>query len=297
MMADLAEASPAARAMFDRADDILGWSVREVCFVGPAERLDRTDVSQPAIFTASAAALAALDEALGDSRPEPAMMAGLSLGEYTALYAADAIDFEPCLRLVAERGRLMQQAAEASDSGMVSVLGLDEEAARKLCEAAAEGDVLTPANFNCPGQVVLSGRSEACRRAAELAGEHGAKAAKPLNVAGAFHSELMAPAAEGLAKALAETDFRPPRRPVLSNVDAKPHEGPERIRERLIAQMTHPVRWEACVRAMIDGGVESFYEIGPGRVLAGLLRRIDRGRSVRSVNSAAALSELAGEPA
>ena len=295
MMADLAEASPAAKRIFKRADEQLGFALSELCFAGPEARLDATDVSQPAIFTCSAATLAAMHEALGDEKlPPPAMLAGLSLGEYTALYAADAIDFAPALDLVARRGRAMQAAAEAAPGGMVSIIGLGEPKVLELCEAAAAGATLAPANFNCPGQIVLSGDLAACGRAAEMAKDFGASGAVPLKVAGAFHSPLMAPAAEGLGEALAAADFRPPRWPVIANVDAAAHGRPEAIREKLAAQLTRPVRWAQSMQFMLDSGVKTFYEIGPGRVLAGLMRRIDRQARVTGLNSANALAKLAG---
>ncbi len=295
MMADLAEASSAARALLDKADQQLGYRLSDLCFNGPAERLNATDLSQPAIFACSAAALAAMQEALEDRVPVPAMMAGLSLGEYTALYAADAIDFAPALDLVAQRGRYMQQAAEVRPGGMVSIIGLDEPKVTELCAAAAQGAMLAPANFNCPGQIVVSGDLAACQRAADMAKDFGAAGAVPLNVAGAFHTQLMAPAAEKLAQALSAVEIRPPRWPVIANVDASPHGEVETIRARLVGQLTAPVRWEQSVRGMLAAGVELFYEIGPGRVLAGLLRRIDRRAAVRSINSADALAKLAGE--
>ena len=212
MMADLAEASSAARAVFAQADAALGYSLSGLCFNGPAERLNATDVSQPAMFVCSAAALAAMKEALGDGVPVPAMMAGLSLGEYTALHAAGAIDFEPAVGLVAQRGRFMQEAAEARPGGMVSVIGLDERKIDELCRAAADGAVLAPANYNCPGQIVISGDRAACERAAAMAKDFGASGAIPLQVAGAFHTQFMAPAAEKLAEAISAVRICAPGR-------------------------------------------------------------------------------------
>jgi [acyl-carrier-protein] S-malonyltransferase len=297
MMADLAEASLAAREVFDRADAQLGYSLSELCFNGPARRLNATDVSQPAIFVCSAAALAAMKDALGEKVPATRMMAGLSLGEYTALYAADALDFGAALDLVDQRGQYMQEAAEACPGGMISILGLDEEKVLALCAAAAEGDpgALVPANFNCPGQIVISGSADACRRAAEMAADFGASGAVPLQVAGAFHSPFMRPAAERLAQAIRQAEIRRPRQPVIANVTAAPHQGAEAIRQGLVAQMTSPVRWWQSMQYMLDDGVEAFYEIGPGRVLAGLMRRIRRTAQVKSINSADALARLAGE--
>jgi len=223
------------------------------------------------------------------------MMAGLSLGEYTALYAADAIDFAPALELVATRGRLMQAAAEAAPGGMVSILGADEQQVRGLCAAAAQGAELAPANFNCPGQIVVSGDIAACDRAEAMAKDFGASGAVRLKVSGAFHSRFMQSAAEGLAEAIAAVEFRPPRWPVIANVDAAPHCCDEMIKRKLIAQVTCPVRWAESIKYMLDNGIDAFYEIGPGRVLAGLLRRTDRRIACKCINSADALAKLAGE--
>ena len=297
MMADLAEASRAARGLFARADDQLGFSLSELCFTGPADRLNATDMSQPAMFVASVAALAAMQEALGEGAPQPAIAAGLSLGEYTALHAAGAIDFAPALDLVAKRGRFMQAAAEAVPSGMVSIIGLDEDEVRRLCQEAGDGQVLTPANFNCPGQIVISGEADACQRAMQLAEKLGASRAIPLKVAGAFHSELMRPAAEKLAEALEDVEIGPPEYPVVSNVDARPAEDADAIKQRLVTQVTSPVRWCESMQYVLACGGDEFYEIGPGRVLAGLMRRIDSARRVRSINSADSLAKLAGERA
>ncbi len=297
MMSDLTEASPAAKSVFAAADAQLGYALSEICFNGPAERLDATDISQPAIFVCSVATMAAMTEALGDQAPVATTAAGLSLGEYTALHAAGAIDFASALDLVTKRGRFMQEAARAYPTGMVSIIGLDEQKVVELCEAAAEGAVLTPANFNCPGQVVISGDAEACGRATEMAKQFGASGAVPLKVAGAFHSKFMSAAAEKLAEALSDVNIRTPAIPVIANVDAEAHGDGKSIKEKLVRQMTSPVRWEQSMRRMLDDGIERFYEIGPGRVLAGLMRRIERRTRVRNINSADTLAKLAGEPA
>lgn len=292
---DLYEAFPAARRIFDLAEEALEMPLKRLCFEGPDEELSRTDVCQPAILTASAATLAAMDDLLGPEAPRPTFAAGLSLGEYTALYAAGAIDFPDALRLVARRGTAMQQAAITVDSGMVSVLGLEEEQARALCAAAADGQILTCANFNCPGQIVLSGEKAACERALERAEEFGATRALPLNVAGAFHCELMTPAAEQLRSALEAVEFRPPAEAtVVANVDAEPYRDAAEIPEKLLGQLTCPVRWQQCVETLIAEGADTFYEIGPGRVLAGLMRRIDRRHRVTCINSRESLEALAG---
>jgi len=293
---DLYEAFPAARDVFDQAEAATGLPLKELCFDGPAEQLARTDVCQPAIFTVSAATLAVMGEMLGPERlaaVQPAYMAGLSLGEYTALYAADAIDLADAVKLVARRGELMQEAAVAVPSGMVSVLGADEEQARRLCRAAAQGQPLTCANFNCPGQIVLSGALAACQRAVEMAKDFGASGAVPLKVAGAFHSEIMAPAADQFAQTLRAVRFRKPTVPVVSNVSAEPLDGAQDIPARLLAQLTSPVRWQQSMEFLLAAGVERFYEIGPGRVLAGLMRRIERRAEVICLNSRQAVEQLA----
>jgi len=293
---DFLASFPPADQMFAQAEAVSGLALRTLCLEGPEEDLARTDVAQPAIFTVSAIALAAL-QASGDSAPKPDALAGLSLGEYTALYAAGAMDFETGVKLVAQRGQLMQSAATATPSGMVSVMGLDEAKAQELCVAAADGQVLTCANFNCPGQIVLSGERAACERVAEQAEQFGASGAVPLKVAGAFHSQIMAPAAEAFAEVLAGVDFAEPTVPVISNVDATPYAGAHEIADRLLRQLTQPVRWQQSMEYLLAQGLGNPYEIGPGRVLAGLMRRIDRKTRVANLNSYQAIEALAQEAA
>jgi [acyl-carrier-protein] S-malonyltransferase len=293
---DLYEAHATARRVFEEAEAISGLPLRALCFEGPKERLDRTDVAQPAMFTVSAAILAVMHETLSPSSPavSPAATAGLSLGEYTALYAAEAMDFETTLKLVTRRGAAMQEAAQASEGGMVALIGADEAQAQALCQAVAEGEVLVAANFNCPGQIVLSGAKGACARAAARAKEFGAGNAVVLDVAGAFHSEFMRPAADQLALALEAATIVAPKVPVLANVDARPHEAAA-IRARLLEQLVRPVRWGACLEALLADGVERFYEVGAGKVLAGHIKRINRKVNVTGVNSQEAMSGLALE--
>ncbi len=293
--ADLYKAYPAAKDTFDRAETISGLPLKALCFEGPEQELARTDISQPAIFTVSAALLRCMDERLSQDRQAaiaPAYLAGLSLGEYTALYAAKAMDFETALKLVAYRGQVMQAAATATPSGMVSVLGLDEGRAEDLARAAAGGGVLVCANFNAPGQIVLSGVSEACQRAQAMAKDFGATGAVPLKVAGAFHSPLMRPAAEALAQALEQAVIREPQRAVVANVDAACYVRSAEIRPKLLAQLISPVRWQQSMEFLLARGVEKFYEIGPGRVLAGLMKRIHRKAEVACINSVEALEKL-----
>jgi [acyl-carrier-protein] S-malonyltransferase len=273
---ELDQELPAVRELFDRAGEILGIDLRRLCIEGPAEALEATDVSQPAIFVASLAALESLKVSHPDVVASCEGAAGLSLGEYTALTFAGTLDFESGLRLVRRRGQAMQAAAVAAPSGMVSVLGLDEPAVDELCRRVAPAGRLWKANLLGPGNIVVSGEKAALDRVADAATELGAMKVVPLAVAGAFHSDLMKPADDQLAEALAQTTMNPPRIPVYSNVDAAPHSDPDDIRRTLVAQVLRGVRWEDSMRRMLADGFDTFYEIGPGRVLTGLLKRIDR---------------------
>ncbi|MCA9238028.1 MAG: ACP S-malonyltransferase [Planctomycetales bacterium] len=284
MGAELAATLPAAKALFDQAADILGYDLLDLCANGPAENLDATDHSQPALYVCSLAAL----EKLKGEQPELvancAAAAGLSLGEYTALAFAGALDFESGLRLVQERGSAMQDASEAAPSGMVSILGLERPQVEELVDVCRQSDVLQVANLLCPGNIVASGDNAACERLVSAAEAAGAMKVIPLAVAGAFHTPLMAPARERLAAALANAEIRPPRIPVVSNVDARPHDNPEEIRGLLEAQLVNPVLWADSMQWLLeDFGVEQCYEIGPGRVLRGLLKRINRKFPCESV--------------
>ncbi len=276
MAGALCDEVPAARSLFDRASEQLGFDLLKLCVGGPAEQLDATVNSQPALYVASLAALEKL------KRDQPAVVsacvaaAGLSLGEYTALCFAEALSFEDGLKVVAERGAAMQDAAEAVPSGMVSVLGLEVPQVDELCQQCRGGETLQIANLLCPGNTVVSGTTAACERIAEAADKAGAMRVIPLAVAGAFHTALMQPAVDRLSGVLEEIELVTPRVPVVSNVDARAHNDPNEIRSLLVKQVVSPVLWEKSVRQLIDGGVDSFYEIGPGRVLRGLLKRIDR---------------------
>ena len=272
----LAESLTAARKLYDRAESVLGYDLAELCFNGPAEKLDSTVCSQPALFVTSLAAL----ESLRDESPDVVLSceaaAGLSLGEYTAMVFAGVMEFEAGLMLVQQRGAAMQQAADATPSGMVSILGLERSQVEELCEKAREGDTLEIANLLCPGNIVISGSNAACERAADLAPRMGAMKAIPLAVAGGFHTQIMRPADEALAEALADVQMQRPKIPVISNVDAQAHDDPEEIRQLLIRQVIQPVLWEDSMNKLIAEGFDQFHEVGPGRVLRGLLRRIDR---------------------
>lgn len=266
---------PAAQALYDRASEVLGYDLAALCEHGPAEKLDATDVSQPALYVSGYAALEKLRAEHPDALEDVSCVAGLSLGEYTALAFAEAFSFEDGLKVVQARGRAMQAAAEATPSGMVSALLLDRDAAKGVRDAAAGDDVLELANFLCPGNTVLSGETAAIARAIEEIEKAGGRPI-PLAVAGAFHTSLMKPADERLAEALNTIEIQAPKVPVVSNVDAAPHTDPAEIRDLLVRQVLAPVRWEDSMRAMMDAGVDRFFEVGTGRVLTGLLKRIHR---------------------
>jgi [acyl-carrier-protein] S-malonyltransferase len=273
----LAESLSAARQLFDRAAEVLGYDLAKICFDGPAEELDSTVYSQPALFVTSLAAIELLRRDSPDVLLSCEGAAGLSLGEYTALVFAGVMDFEAGLALVQERGAAMQDAADATPSGMVSILGLERAQVEALCDQARRGDeVLQVANLLCPGNIVVSGSNAACERAAEMASAAGAMKAIPLAVAGAFHTPIMGPAVERLTAALADVTMSRPTIPVVSNVDARPHDDPEEIRQLLIQQVVSPVRWEDSMRYLLSDGYTQFYEVGPGRVLRSLMKRIDR---------------------
>jgi len=283
MAKDLALRSPLARAIFSKAEEILGFDLLQVCVDGPAEKLNSTAMSQPAIFVSS---LAALEEAKS-SNPEIVSRctatAGLSLGEYTALVFADAISYPDGLRLVAERGRAMQESAEARPSTMASILLLDKEKVQELCDMVSlAGPKVTIANHLCPGNLVVSGAVSAVEETEKLAQAAGGKTIR-LTVAGAFHTQFMEPAQERLRKALENTEIRTPRVPVWSNVTGKKHENPAQIRELLSRQVVEPVLWDQLVQDILGQNIASFYEVGPGKVLAGLLKRINRKASCQGV--------------
>ncbi len=281
---DIADAYPQAKNLYDRASEILEFDLAKICFEGPEEQLNSTVMSQPAIFVTSAAFLEVLKSKFGDAFV-PDATAGLSLGEYTALYAAGTIGFEDGVRLVHKRGMAMQEAADATDGGMVSILGLDEEKVNAICEEAAQGDLITGANYNCPGQIVVSGAASACQRAAEIAEKHGAMKAVVLKVAGAFHTEMMQPAADALGKALADCTIQDPVDVrVISNIDTSFYKNANAIREGLTAQLVSPLQWQKCMEVFLSQGVESYYEIGPGRVLTGLMKRIHRKTRVTNLS-------------
>ncbi|MBL8762845.1 MAG: ACP S-malonyltransferase [Phycisphaerae bacterium] len=284
------ESAPEARAVFDAADRLLGERLgarlSTLCWDGPAERLNQTDVGQPALYVAGVASWRAwlASRGLAPNDQPLAAAAGLSLGEYTALHLAGAFEFEAGLELVTLRGRAMQDAATAVHSGMVALIGADEPKAREVCEEARGADVLVCANFNAPGQIVLSGSSAACARALAVAQARGLRAT-PLAVAGAFHSPIMRPAADALAAALERTEVRAPSTAVLSNVTGTPHDGRDAasIRRLLVEQLTSAVRWAECGAWLAaNHPAAPWHEVAPGRTLAGLMRRIDKNIKVES---------------
>lgn len=293
MCKDIIEQYPVAAEIFSRANEIVGYDLSEICFGGPAEALNSTKVSQPGIFTASAAILEVLrtESAFGDINPD--ITAGLSLGEYTAIYAAGAMSFEQGLKLVQQRGDAMQAAADATDGAMVSLIGLDEQKVAQLCEEASQGEPLVGVNYNCPGQIVISGSTAACERALGLADKYGAMKAIKLAVAGAFHSELMDSAAKTLEQALASSEISQLKDvKVLANINAEYYKDPDDIRSGLVKQLTSPILWQKCMEKLLDEGYDRFYEIGPGRVLTGLMKRINRKIKVINLSSSDALQKL-----
>lgn len=266
---DLYENNAKAREMFDKANEILGFNITDVMFEGTADDLKQTKVTQPAVFLHSVVLAATMGDEFN-----PDMVAGHSLGEFSALVAAGAMAFEDGLKLVAARARAMQKACEAKPSTMAAVLALPDEKVEEICDSV-EGTVVA-ANYNCPGQIVISGEIEAVDAACAKALEAGAKRALRLPVGGAFHSPLMEPARQELAAAIEATELSTPRVPVYQNVDAKPHTDPAEIKANLVAQLTAPVRWTRSVQNMIADGATEFIEVGPGKVLRGLVGKIDR---------------------
>ncbi len=283
---ELAENIPECRALFDRANDVLGFDPATICFDGPDTELTKSNHAQPAIFVVSAAAYAALKTQRPDLRP--AALAGLSSGEWAALYAAGVVSFEDTLRVLEARGRFMQAACEQNAGGMLSVIGL---AVEQLESIASECGIQI-ANLNSPEQTVLSGRVEGIQRAEGMAKEAGAKRAIPLNVAGAFHSELMEPAARELAAFLSDITFSEPSAPVVSNVLGRPFASVEEIRECMVRQVTESVRWVDDIRWMLNQGVATLIECGPGKVLSGLVKRIDKQAAIHNIQDHLSLAAV-----
>ena len=276
---DLYDNNPLAKELFDKANDILGYNITEIMFNGTDEELKQTKVTQPAVFLHSV--ISAL--CMGDDFA-PAMVAGHSLGEFSALVAAGALSFEDGVRLVYARAMAMQKVCEAAPSTMAAIIGVPDEKVEEICaEVNREGHVCVPANFNCPGQLVISGNVEAINEACEKLKAAGAKRALPLKVGGAFHSPLMQPAKDELQAAIEKTEFKAPKCPVYQNVDGMPHTDPAEIKTNLIAQLTSSVKWTKCVQSMIADGADDFTECGPGKALQGMIGRIDKNVAAHGI--------------
>jgi len=284
----LAETFPVCRATFDEADAALGFALSDVIFDGPAEQLTLTENTQPAILTVSVAACRLLDER--GLRPD--VVAGHSLGEYSAHVAAGTFSFADAVRTVRHRGRYMQEAVPVGAGAMAAVLGLDEAAVQAACDEAADGEVVSPANLNAPGQVVIAGHAAAVQRAAERAKARGAKRVIPLQVSAPFHCALMRPAEERLAPELRALAVRDPRVPVVANVDAEPKRDADAAIAALIRQVSAPVRWEASVRRLVSDGVTAYVEVGPGTVLSGLIRKVARQAAIVNLDQPAGLAAV-----
>ncbi len=288
---DLYDAYPEARDIYDRAEEILELPLKKISFEGPEELLKQTQYTQPAIFVHSVV----VGHLLRQNGIEPDGAAGHSLGEYTALVCAGALSFEDALRLVKIRAELMQHSGEKNPGTMAAVLGASAEQVEEICAEARSAGVVQPANFNAPGQIVISGSLEGVHRAMELVKERGIGKVRELVVSGAFHSPLMKDALSGLVVALDDVTIRPARFPVYSNVEARPVQDPDHIRELLKQQLLSPVRWVSIIRNMIEDGYDEFYEVGPGKVLQGLQKRINREYPCKAVGTVEALSRLTVE--
>ena len=276
---DLYESNALAKELFDKADEILGFKITDIMFAGTDEQLKETKVTQPAVFLHSVIQALCLGEAFN-----PDMVAGHSLGEFSALVASGALSFEDGLKLVAARANAMQKACEANPGTMAAIIGLSDEKVEEVCASVStNNNIVVAANYNCPGQLVISGNIDAVNKACEKMKEAGAKRALPLKVGGAFHSPLMQPAKDELQAAIEKTTFKMPKCPVYQNVDAKAHTDAAEIKSNLIAQLTSSVRWTASVQAMIAAGVNDFTECGPGTALQGMIGRIDKSVSAHSI--------------
>jgi len=279
-----------AREVFEEADESLGFSISTLCFHGPEEVLRLTENTQPAILTVSIAALKVLKE---ETEIEPRFVAGHSLGEYSALVASGTLSFREAVKIVKLRGKFMQEAVPVGEGAMAAILGMEKEEVEQLCKEAAEEEILTPANFNSPGQIVISGHTSAVQRAIEIAKKKGKKAIL-LPVSAPFHSPLMKPAALRLGEALEEISVNGLTIPVVTNVEARPNLNPEKVKPLLIDQISSPVQWEQSMRYMIAEGVEEMVEIGPGKVLSGLMKRIDSSILVRNIGDLESLKKITG---
>ncbi|RTR39835.1 [acyl-carrier-protein] S-malonyltransferase [Shewanella canadensis] len=289
MLADLASEHQIVVDTFSQASDVLGYDLWELVKQGPAETLNETDKTQPALLTASVAIWRAYE---ASGKAMPTLLAGHSLGEYSALVCAGVIDFIDAVKLVELRGQLMQQAVPAGSGAMFAIIGLDNESIAKACEDAAQGEIVSPVNYNSPGQVVIAGSKAAVERAAALCKDNGAKMAVALPVSVPSHCELMRPAAEKLALALEAIEFKTPKVKVINNVDVASPETATEIKDALVRQLYCPVRWSDSVTAMSETGITHLYEVGPGKVLTGLAKRINRSLTAKAVNDAASFAAL-----
>lgn len=287
---DLSDNFSIAKQVFEEANDALNFDLASLCFNGPEEDLKLTANTQPAILTASVAALKVLEEETGI---KPSFAAGHSLGEYSALVCAGALSFSDAVRTVRQRGTFMQEAVPVGTGAMAAILGLDPASLDTVCAEAAQGQVVSPANFNSDGQVVIAGHAEAVERAIELAKEKGAKRAMPLPVSAPFHCSLMVPAGERLAEVLAKISVGDMSLPVVTNVEAAPNQDAERVCELLVSQVSAPVRWQESIATMVALGVDRYIEIGPGKVLSGLVKRMAKGSTIQNVQSVSDVSALA----
>ena len=288
---DLAENFSVARQVFEEANDALSFDLTSLCHHGPEEDLKLTTNTQPAILTTSVAALRVLESETG---LVPSFAAGHSLGEYSALVCAGALAFTDAVRTVRQRGAFMQDAVPVGTGSMAAILGLDLQALDAVCADAAQGQVVSPANYNSDGQVVIAGHTAAVERAIELAKEKGAKRAMPLPVSAPFHCSLMVPAGERLADVLAGIPVNEMTLPVVSNVEASPNKDASRVRDLLVRQVSAPVRWQETIACMVGLGVERYVEIGPGKVLSGLVKRMAKGSTIQNLDSVSDLNGLAG---
>ncbi len=286
------EESAVGRATFEEADDALGFSLSRLVAEGPQEKLTLTENAQPAILTFSIALLRLMRERVPDL--QIGMAAGHSLGEYSALVAAESLAFDQALRLVRLRGQAMQEAVPAGVGGMMALGGVSAEVVAEICQEAAAGEILEPAGFNSPVQVVIAGHLGALKRAQAVAEARGVRRCIALNVSAPFHCSLLSPAAERLSVALADTAISTPRFPVFQNVEGRAHTAADAIRRSLVEQVRSPVQWTACVQSMRDAGASRFLEVGPGRALSGLLRKIDRHLEVLAMDRSGALESLCG---
>jgi [acyl-carrier-protein] S-malonyltransferase len=285
---DLAQKYPVARQTLEEADEALGYKLSDLCFEGPEDQLRLTEVTQPAILTISIAALRVLEGRV----PRPSFVAGHSLGEYTAHVASGTMSFADAVRTVRNRGRYMQEAVPIGVGAMAAIIGMEPEKVAAICEEVAEGEVCAPANINSPEQIVISGNTDAVKRGAKLAGERGAKLAKLLPVSAPFHCSLMKPAQDRLEADLNALKMQKPVYPVVCNVEASLVSDELRARSTLVAQVTGPVKWAQSMQLLIERGVQTFLEIGPGKVLCGLMRQIDRSKTCMHVGDEASLEKL-----